>query len=32
MMPEALDPTELMGRFTQEGLPVFVEKREVTAL
>jgi saccharopine dehydrogenase (NAD+, L-lysine-forming) len=32
MMPEALDPTELMCRFTQEGLPVFVEKREVTAL
>lgn len=28
MMPEALDPEELMSHFTREGLPVFVEKRE----
>lgn len=29
MMPEALDPEELMASFTREGLPIFVEKREV---
>ena len=29
MMPEALDPEELMNCFTREGLPIFVEKREV---
>jgi len=29
MMPEALDPEELMSHFTREGLPIFVEKREV---
>jgi|GEM_PF-161549 len=29
MMPEALDPEELMNSFTREGLPIFVEKREV---
>lgn len=29
MMPEALDPEELMSSFTREGLPIFVEKREV---
>jgi saccharopine dehydrogenase (NAD+, L-lysine-forming) len=29
MMPEALDPEELMSNFTREGLPIFVEKREV---
>jgi saccharopine dehydrogenase (NAD+, L-lysine-forming) len=29
MMPEALDPTELMNAFTTEGLPTFIEKREV---
>jgi saccharopine dehydrogenase (NAD+, L-lysine forming) len=29
MMPEALNPEELMNRFTREGLPIFVEKREV---
>lgn len=29
MMPEALDPEELMNNFTREGLPIFVEKREV---
>jgi len=32
MMPEALDPTELMNSFTREGLPIFVEKREVERL
>jgi len=29
MMPEALDPVELMENFSREGLPIFVEKREV---
>jgi hypothetical protein len=29
MMPEALDPEELMASFSREGLPTFVEKREV---
>lgn len=29
MMPEALDPEELMANFSREGLPIFVEKREV---
>ena len=29
MMPEALDPEALMSDFTREGLPIFVEKREV---
>jgi saccharopine dehydrogenase (NAD+, L-lysine-forming) len=29
MMPEALDPEELMACFSREGLPTFVEKREV---
>jgi len=29
MMPEALDPDELMQSFSREGLPIFVEKREV---
>ena len=29
MMPEALDPEELMSCFSREGLPTFVEKREV---
>lgn len=29
MMPEALDPGELMNSFTREGLPIFVEKRKV---
>ncbi len=28
MMPEALDPNELMEHFSREGLPIFVEKRE----
>jgi saccharopine dehydrogenase (NAD+, L-lysine-forming) len=32
MMPEALDPGELMNSFTREGLPIFVEKREVERL
>ncbi len=32
MMPEALDPEELMNNFTREGLPIFVEKREVERL
>ncbi len=32
MMPEALEPTELMNNFTREGLPIFVEKREVERL
>jgi len=32
MMPEALDPEELMANFTREGLPIFVEKREVERL
>ncbi len=29
MMPEALDPEALMSSFSREGLPIFVEKREV---
>jgi saccharopine dehydrogenase (NAD+, L-lysine-forming) len=29
MMPEALDPNPLMDNFTREGLPIFVEKREI---
>ncbi len=29
MMPEALDPEELMASFSHEGLPTFVEKREL---
>jgi saccharopine dehydrogenase (NAD+, L-lysine forming) len=32
MMPEALDPNELMENFTREGLPIFVEKREIERL
>lgn len=28
MMPEALDPHELMTHFSREGLPIFIEKRE----
>jgi len=32
MMPEALDPEELMSNFSREGLPIFVEKREVERL
>ncbi len=32
MMPEALDPEELMSQFTREGLPIFVEKREVARM
>jgi saccharopine dehydrogenase (NAD+, L-lysine-forming) len=32
MMPEALDPEELMADFSREGLPIFVEKREVERL
>ncbi len=32
MMPEALDPEELMNNFSREGLPIFVEKREVERL
>jgi len=32
MMPEALDPGELMNNFSREGLPIFVEKREVERL
>jgi saccharopine dehydrogenase (NAD+, L-lysine-forming) len=28
MMPEALDPNELMNHFSHEGLPIFVERRE----
>ncbi|MFM8229901.1 MAG: saccharopine dehydrogenase C-terminal domain-containing protein, partial [Chthoniobacterales bacterium] len=28
MMPEALQPDELMTHFSHEGLPIFVEKRE----
>lgn len=32
MMPEALDPEELMSQFAREGLPIFVEKREVERL
>jgi saccharopine dehydrogenase (NAD+, L-lysine-forming) len=29
MMPEHLDPEALMNDFSREGLPIFVEKREV---
>jgi saccharopine dehydrogenase (NAD+, L-lysine-forming) len=29
MMPEALDPEQLMDNFSREGLQIFVEKREV---
>jgi saccharopine dehydrogenase-like NADP-dependent oxidoreductase len=29
MMPEALEPDVLMENFSREGLPVFVEKREI---
>lgn len=29
MMPEALAPNVLMENFTREGLPIFVEKREI---
>lgn len=29
MMPEALDPNLMMENFTREGLPIFVEKREI---
>ena len=29
MMPEAVDPEPFMDNFTKEGLPIFVEKREV---
>lgn len=32
MMPEALDPEELMNSFSREGLPIFVEKREVSRM
>ena len=32
MMPEHLDPEELMANFSREGLPIFVEKREVERL
>jgi saccharopine dehydrogenase (NAD+, L-lysine-forming) len=32
MMPEALDPEALMENFSKEGLPIFVEKREVERL
>ncbi len=32
MMPEALDPEPLMENFSKEGLPIFVEKREVERL
>lgn len=32
MMPEALKPDALMENFAKEGLPVFVEKREVQRL
>jgi saccharopine dehydrogenase (NAD+, L-lysine-forming) len=32
MMPEALDPEALMSSFSREGLPIFVEKREVERL
>ncbi|MBI3868101.1 MAG: saccharopine dehydrogenase NADP-binding domain-containing protein [Verrucomicrobia bacterium] len=29
MMPEAVDPEPFMDSFTKEGLPIYVEKREV---
>ena len=32
MMPEALQPDELMAHFSREGLPIFVEKRETERL
>lgn len=32
LMPESLNPEELMSNFTREGLPIFVEKREVERL
>jgi saccharopine dehydrogenase (NAD+, L-lysine-forming) len=32
MMPEALNPDELMTNFSREGLPIFVERREVERL
>jgi saccharopine dehydrogenase (NAD+, L-lysine-forming) len=32
MMPEALNPDPFMDMFTREGLPIFVEKREVERL
>lgn len=32
MMPEALNPDELMANFSREGLPIFVERREVERL
>lgn len=32
MMPEALDPELLMDSFSKEGLPIFIEKREVERL
>ena len=32
MMPEALDPEPLMENFSREGLPIFIEKREVERL
>lgn len=32
MMPESLDPEPFMQNFTREGLPVFVEKREIERL
>ena len=31
MMPEALNPEELMNRFTREGLPIFVESAKSSA-
>ncbi len=32
MMPEHLDPEALMADFSREGLPIFIEKREVERL
>ncbi|HEY5752918.1 MAG TPA: saccharopine dehydrogenase C-terminal domain-containing protein [Chthoniobacterales bacterium] len=32
MMPEHLDPEALMDNFSREGLPIFVERREVERL
>ncbi len=32
MMPEALDPNALMKSFSHEGLPIFIEKREITRM
>jgi saccharopine dehydrogenase-like NADP-dependent oxidoreductase len=32
MMPEALNPDELMTNFSREGLPIFVERRKVERL